>query len=352
MFTRTGERKGQAERCVCSCGKESWVEVRRGELMAKSCAACSAAARMRSKPGDPTRTCKVCGNEKIVKEFCKSKTGKYLCLSCKRGQESARYAVDPKKVQYRIAAKYVKQRAFMDSLKSGPCADCGLKFVPCQMDFDHRDPATKVKGLAQMFHWARGKILAEVAKCDLVCANCHRDRTQKTVESEYKVPGYGGEKPLRGAYVPKWQDVPLEGPGKICSKCGNEKNPLNFAPRNEGTGERRQCRMCVGERHHELGRQNIGRLRRQRLERSNGMAAWFESVKDNQPCKDCGVPHRHWRLDYDHLDGKVYKPGRLKNSLHSRALVLAELAKCDLVCARCHRLRTWSRDRARRSGPT
>jgi hypothetical protein len=48
------------------------------------------------------------------------------------------------------------------------------------MDFDHRDPALKVKRVPAMIasHGIEG-ILAEVAKCDIVCANCHRLRTFK-----------------------------------------------------------------------------------------------------------------------------------------------------------------------------
>ncbi len=356
MFTETEEFRHKSHykqvKCICSCGKESWVRVYRdGSLEYDKCHKCASELRTRSKPTDTHRICKRCNKNKPVNEFVKSKTQKYLCLVCKRTEEAKKYAANPEKTQARIAKKYLEQRAFMNDLKDKPCIDCEFKFTPCQMDFDHRDPSIKVKSLSHMFHWAQEKILAEISKCDLVCANCHRDRTQKIVEFKYKTPGHGGGKLLREVYTPKWQDIPLNGPGKTCSKCGKEKNSLNFAPR--GAGELRgQCRMCVGERHHNLGRENIERLRKQRLERSNKMAAWFESIKDNQFCKDCGVSHRHWRLDFDHLDGKIYKPSRLKNSLHSRETVLAEISKCDLICANCHRLRTWNRMRERRAGPT
>jgi hypothetical protein len=59
-----------------------------------------------------------------------------------------------------------------------PCCDCGQTFPQCCMDFDHRDPRTKlarVPALIANSGWAR--ILAEVDKCDIVCANCHRLRT-------------------------------------------------------------------------------------------------------------------------------------------------------------------------------
>lgn len=65
-------------------------------------------------------------------------------------------------------------------LKSGPCADCGNKFpFPC-MDFDHRDGTTKTRNVAILVGdgYSKTRILEEIAKCDLVCANCHRIRTQ------------------------------------------------------------------------------------------------------------------------------------------------------------------------------
>ena len=55
-----------------------------------------------------------------------------------------------------------------------PCRDCGSAFKPHQMDFDHREPEAKSfrlsAGTAMLASVAR--LEAEVAKCDVVCANC------------------------------------------------------------------------------------------------------------------------------------------------------------------------------------
>jgi len=45
------------------------------------------------------------------------------------------------------------------------------------MDFDHRDPTTKFKGVTRMIFGSIERMLAEAEKCDIVCANCHRLRT-------------------------------------------------------------------------------------------------------------------------------------------------------------------------------
>jgi hypothetical protein len=48
------------------------------------------------------------------------------------------------------------------------------------MDFDHRDPRTKSFELTRVAgRVSLAKLLAEVAKCDIVCANCHRERTYR-----------------------------------------------------------------------------------------------------------------------------------------------------------------------------
>lgn len=72
-------------------------------------------------------------------------------------------------------------RAFINALKARPCTDCTNKFPPIAMDFDHRDPDIKSAEISTLV--GAGKpieiILAEINKCDLVCANCHRVRTKK-----------------------------------------------------------------------------------------------------------------------------------------------------------------------------
>jgi len=45
------------------------------------------------------------------------------------------------------------------------------------MDFDHRDPSNKVRGVTRMINGDTDRMLAEARKCDIVCANCHRLRT-------------------------------------------------------------------------------------------------------------------------------------------------------------------------------
>ncbi|MEX0709907.1 MAG: hypothetical protein WD116_01745 [Chloroflexota bacterium] len=78
----------------------------------------------------------------------------------------------------RKRARWREHARLLDRLRDVPCADCGQRFPACAMDFDHRDPESKRYGVTRMIGRAGvARILVEAAKCDIVCANCHRSRT-------------------------------------------------------------------------------------------------------------------------------------------------------------------------------
>ena len=71
------------------------------------------------------------------------------------------------------------KRLVLDEMKSGPCSDCGVTFPPECMDFDHLN-GDKIESVSNLLRDRGIKAArAESAKCDLVCANCHRIRTRK-----------------------------------------------------------------------------------------------------------------------------------------------------------------------------
>ncbi len=70
-----------------------------------------------------------------------------------------------------------KSRKFRAAHKAVPCADCGIEYPSYVMDFDHRDPTEKLFNIATAWNRSREVTLTEMDKCDVVCANCHRERT-------------------------------------------------------------------------------------------------------------------------------------------------------------------------------
>lgn len=86
------------------------------------------------------------------------------------------------KPRYRPSVEKCKQLRW-DILTEGECVDCG-EGNPLLLDFDHRDPSTKVDNISTLV--SKGyydKLVVEVEKCDLRCANCHR--LKSAMEMEY-----------------------------------------------------------------------------------------------------------------------------------------------------------------------
>lgn len=77
-----------------------------------------------------------------------------------------------------IKRNYNKRKEWYWSLKDRPCSDCGNEYPSCCMEFDHVR-GIKISNVSVLFTRAASKkrILDEVAKCELVCANCHAIRT-------------------------------------------------------------------------------------------------------------------------------------------------------------------------------
>ncbi len=71
----------------------------------------------------------------------------------------------------------------IEKYEGTPCMDCDGVFNWCAMDFDHRPGEVKVSTIAH-FGWYKAapksiaRVEKEIAKCDLICSNCHRVRTQ------------------------------------------------------------------------------------------------------------------------------------------------------------------------------
>jgi hypothetical protein len=186
----------------------------------------------------------------------------------------------------RVRVRQAATLEFLRDLRRRPCADCGQIFAPWLMDFDHRDPRTKSFALAagHALLKSRDVLLAEIAKCDIVCANCHAIRTYHWIKSE---------------------DV--------------------FASRAKGMSRYLARHTAYREAHSKL----LADLR-------------------TVPCLDCGGTFPFFVMQFDHRDPREKKyvvslmVGRV-----GRDTILAEVAKCDVVCANCHRQRTYQRRSAR-----
>lgn len=135
------------------------------------------------------KTCSCCDEEKPIKNFYKRKTGKRAgelyekCKECMKARGRAYYHKN-KNRQLNLARNRTNKaralkRKYLVNAKDKPCSDCGVKYPHYVLDFDHKNKNDKIDNIAHLVNrnWSLKKIKEEISKCDIVCANCHRERT-------------------------------------------------------------------------------------------------------------------------------------------------------------------------------
>ena len=120
----------------------------------------------------------------------------------------------------------------------------------------------------------------------------------------------------------------------MCKGCGVSK-PLGgfYTNANMRDGHLSWCKPCIVARH------GLKRSHRQRA-----LLARIQQIKVERGCADCGYNAHPAALDFDHLPGHV-KSARMASMSGGNkwSLIEAEMAKCEVVCANCHRIRTADR---------
>lgn len=164
------------------------------------------------------------------------------------------------------------------------CVDCGYRDHHAALDFDHVN-GIKFKQVALMAGHTAVKIDQEIAKCEIRCFRCHRIATKRRFKSGESV----------------WAS-----------------KRTSFT--------RSQIRTH--------------KIRDHRRE-------YLAGVKTKLGCVDCGYCEKSEALDFDHVRGiKLFSPSE---GVSKRMEVLEdEIAKCEVVCANCHRVRTFNRYRNRK----
>lgn len=108
--------------------------------------------------------CSRCGEDKPAADFYYRRTeGRHhaYCRPCHNA-----YTQDRFKRRKTEAVEYL----------GGRCADCGGAFHPSVFEFHHRDPSQKDLTGNGIKRGAWARVVSELDKCDLLCANCHRLR--------------------------------------------------------------------------------------------------------------------------------------------------------------------------------
>jgi hypothetical protein len=107
------------------------------------------------------------------------------CTVCKQANTNHYAAKRPKTVKIIKVPKGQINRQMVRQFKfdAGSCMDCGFivdeRTIVC-FDLDHRDPQTKSFTISyEMDSASPNDMRDEIAKCDVVCRNCHAIRTHE-----------------------------------------------------------------------------------------------------------------------------------------------------------------------------
>lgn len=129
---------------------------------------------------------------------------------------------------------------------------------------------------------------------------------------------------------------------KRCGSCGAEKPLTEFHRR--GAGYQSLCKECRKVLDEERYRTNPQQHAMRQARRKKKLTDWMRSLKEGVPCVDCQVSYHPVAMQWDHVRGeKVGAVSAMTADGRSRAAILSEISKCDLVCANCHAVRTYKR---------
>ena len=136
---------------------------------------------------------------------------------------------------------------------------------------------------------------------------------------------------------------------KRCGTCGIEQPASAFHRR--GRIRQSVCRACRREYDAEYHRRTRERRLEQKRRYHADLVEWHRSLKD-APCSDCGGRFHHAAMTWDHREprSKAFDVSTMIGRTHSTRQILGEIAKCDLVCANCHAVRTFRRRGVAQSG--
>jgi len=108
--------------------------------------------------------CRSCHTTKLICKFS-AYQGMLanVCNTCRAARPTSKIAQENKRI--------------IEKARNVPCKDCGNHFPPVCMDFDHLPTHKKSFNISTALSRPTQALLSELAKCEVVCSNCHRIRT-------------------------------------------------------------------------------------------------------------------------------------------------------------------------------
>jgi hypothetical protein len=138
---------------------------------------------------------------------------------------------------------------------------------------------------------------------------------------------------------------------KRCSKCRRDQAVRGIRKYKRGDGYQPWCKTCRKDYDHAYWQRNKERWAENKQAWFKRRVEWLREMKTDKACTDCGGIFPPEATQWDHLPGttKLANISTAMRNLRPK-LVFEELAKCELVSANCHAIRTYRRLRDVTSG--
>lgn len=132
---------------------------------------------------------------------------------------------------------------------------------------------------------------------------------------------------------------------KTCRRCLQVKDLEDFAlNRSAPDGRNDRCRACFREIYQLDREARLQKMAARRLPARARAREWVASYLREHSCVDCGSTDLRC-LEFDHRPGesKRWDVSRMVGGAYDLETIKAEVAKCDVRCANCHRRATAER---------
>jgi hypothetical protein len=104
--------------------------------------------------------------------------------------------------------------------------------------------------------------------------------------------------------------------------------------------QRAACRAHYLKNRESYKRKARANEKRHRIKRAEAI----KEIKERTPCADCRQFFPYFVLQFDHVgDDKEFNIGDANRRGYSMKRIIAEIQKCEVVCANCHAIRTHNR---------
>lgn len=126
-----------------------------------------------------SKVCSRCKELKVVEDFhWKNKAAGVLqrqCKACHKLVNAKHYSENKDTYKRRAQKQRTDVRDWLAEYKLTLCCESCGENHPATLDFHHHDPSHKDSEVSDLVGRASlDKIKSEIAKCTILCANCHR----------------------------------------------------------------------------------------------------------------------------------------------------------------------------------